>query len=253
MGRPAIGFVLPTYGKFLYARRAAETFFKHTPDGHVILVDDGSPLFHRQDWTVWKDGLPSDRIQIIRFEENAGLTRGWNVGLRAGCDLGLGYLIAGNSDVLFTPGWSDGLVTCLESGWSLVGPVTNCPGWTNSGRQHVSRFCPDYQVSDDERELARVAETLAGLHQPTFAVESLINGFFQMASADSWLSGMFDSSHFYDPANRMTKNEDELQSRWLKLGRKIGFVPRSYILHYRAVTRGERHKHGDWLRIASEP
>lgn len=245
-----IGFVLPTYNKFTYARLAADSFFRHTPNGTVILVDDASPLYHNQDWDLWSQGMPSDRLLKIRFEENAGLTRGWNVGLETGRQLGLEYLIAGNSDVVFTPGWSDGLVGCLNAGWDLVGPVTNTPGWTNRQRQHVKHFYPDYRVSYDPSDLAEVAAHLASTQPVDHAISSLINGFFQMARTSTWVDGKFDARHYYDPKNRMTKNEDELQERWLAAGRRIGFVPRSYIFHFRAVTRGDAHKHGDWMRIS---
>lgn len=248
-----IGFVLPTYGKFTYAHRAAASFFETTPGGSVILVDDASPQWARQNWDVWKAGMPEDRLHVVRFEENAGLTRGWNVGLEIGIQQRLKYLIAGNSDVIFTPGWHEPMTYALDGGeWHLVGPVTNTPGWTNSQRQHIKHFVAKYKLSDDKDELAAQARELAQTQPMGRIIEMKINGFFQMAKAETWDAGRFDRWHVYDPANRMTKNEDELQARWLKKGWKIGIVPRSFVFHYRAVTRGDAHKHGDWYRMGQK-
>lgn len=248
--RDDILFILPVYGKFGYARRAAHSFFAHTPNGHVLVVDDASPDFDSCNWDRWAAEMPSNQLHFHRYTKNGGLTRSWNYGLRFARTLGSRYAIAGNSDVVFTPGWHNGLRYHLENGVRLVGPVTNTPGPTNHGAQHVKKFFPGYKVRDDESSLAEVAHYLATHIPQERIVETAINGFFQMALVDTWWTGCFSAENVYNPANRMTGNEDELQRRWRAKGWKIGFVPSSFVFHYRAVTRGSRYCYGDWMRSA---
>jgi hypothetical protein len=47
----------------------------------------------------------------------------------------------------------------------------------------------------------------------------------------------------------MTLNEYELQRRWKETGLKVRRrCLGSYVFHYRAVSRGDAHKKGDWVR-----
>jgi hypothetical protein len=250
-------FINPMFKKFVYARRAALSFFKHTPislNPVCLVPDDHSPreFWERQDWDAWLDGMPTDRVIIKRFPDNNGLTRSWNWGLCRARDLEATYTIAGNSDILFSPGWYEGLIHHLEHGYHLVGPVTNAPGPTNGGRQRVHNFYPGYKLSDDADDIAAVAKYL----RENIPVENIhrsnINGFFLMARTDVWWSGANGPKHVFDPGHKMTFNEDELQRRWSKMKRKVGFVPSSFIFHYRAVSRGNRHRHGAWYRLEPE-
>ena len=76
-----------------------------------------------------------------------------------------------------------------------------------------------------------------------------INGFFMLAKTTRWWEGKFNEQHVFDPSKIMTGNEDELQRRWHKQQFRTGFVPSSFVFHYRAVSRGDRYKHKGWLRI----
>jgi glycosyltransferase involved in cell wall biosynthesis len=244
------------FKKFAYARRAALSFFKHTPEElnpMCLVPDDHSPaeFWGRQNWDAWMDELPKDRVILKRFPNNNGLTRSWNWGLQMAKSMGATYTIAGNSDILFSPHWHEGLIYNLENGYHLVGPVTNTPGPTNRGRQKIHHFYPKYKVSDDAVEIAKVAEHLRETQEMAAAVRININGFFMMARTDVWWSGAYNQNVVFNPKHKMTFNEDELQRRWSKLKRKVGFVPRSFIFHYRAVSRGDRHKHGAWYRLAN--
>lgn len=249
MASPAIIFVLPTYNKFAYARLAVFSFFKYSPpDSHCVVVDDASPFFPYQDWNAWLDGLPQGRVTLQHFETNAGLTRGWNWGLDYARRLGAEYAIAGNSDIIFTPEWAPPLLYHLAGRYHLVGPVTNAPGPTNRGQQSVRHYYPGYKVTDDPAYLASVAEHLRRTRPIHEIVPCAINGFFTMARTESWWEGAFDAQHVFNPAKRMTGNEDELQQRWQASGRRVGFVPSSFIFHYRAVSRGKRYRHTGWHR-----
>ena len=131
----------------------------------------------------------------------------------------------------------------------MVGPVSNAPGPTNGGRQRVQLFYPGYKVSDDAVDIATVAQYLREQYPIGQASRININGFFLMARTDVWWSGAYKSNVVFDPKHKMQFNEDELQRRWSKMKRKVGFVPSSFIFHYRAVSRGNKHKHGAWHRL----
>lgn len=250
----SIVFINPVFKKFAYARRAVLSFFKHTPselNPFCLLIDDHSPaeFYDKQDWNVWMQGLPKDRVITKRFSKNDGLTRSWNWGLCTARDMDAGYTVCGNSDTLFSPHWYEGIIHNLENGWDLLGPVTNAPGPTNGGRQRVHNFFPGYKVSDDAVDIAKVAEYLHKQIAIKKVVRSNINGFTMIARTDTWWSGAFNSNCVFNPKHKLVFQEDELQRRWSKLKRKVGFVPSSFIFHYRAVSRGNKHKHGAWYRL----
>ena len=70
-----------------------------------------------------------------------------------------------------------------------------------------------------------------------------------LARTDVWWKGKFDKQYVFDPRKKMAGNEDELQKRWKRIGQRSGFVPSSFIFHYRSVTRGERYKDRGWHRL----
>lgn len=250
-----LAFILPIYNGFVYARRAAESFFKYTPtelNPVLMTYDDASPKSFEQDWDAFYSGLPLDRISHLRYPANGGLTRSWNAGLVEARQLGCRYAIAGNSDVLFTRGWSRGLLNCLANGAHLVGPTTNAPGYShgNSQKQGTARWVKPYQSQNDDADyLNDVADRLWQEHGPDRFVEIDINGFFMLSSVALWWSGAVSNEHVFAPENKMTGNEDELQHRWRKLKRKIGFSPASFVYHYRAVSRGKKFLSTGWNRL----
>ncbi len=247
-----IAFVCPLYNKFAYGRRACLSFLKYTKrSGVVIAVDDASPFYPNQDWDAWRAGIPENRLVFKHFGENDGLTRSWNFGLTVAKNLGIKYCICSNSDVLFTPGWEEGLVYHLDHGYHMVGPVSNAPGVTNSRRQQVQNYFPGFKLTDDADYLKKVADYLRAKFSTNVIQGVLpINGFFMLAKTAVWWKGAFDETHVFNPAKKMAGNEDELQKRWHKQKWKTGFVPSSFIFHYRAVSRGDRFKDRGWLRLA---
>lgn len=249
-----IAFINPIYNAFAYARRSALSFFKYTPESLnpiCINVDDCSPLYEQQDWDYWYADLDRERCVHQHFEKGDGLTRSWNWGLQKARELGCKYAIAGNSDIVFTEGWYEGLLWHLDRGARLVGPVTNAPGWSdgNSQRQNVRNYYPDYEINDDPEYLQKVARYLKENHEINLLVERQINGFFTMSTVDYWWAGAFDGKRVFDPKYKLTGNEDELQRRWKKKGWRAGFVPSSFVFHYRAVSRGDKSKHTGWTRL----
>lgn len=256
--------IIPTYGAFEYAVKAIESCFKYTKDVFVVVIDDASPGWPDPKvlpvpLAILSNQHPS-ATAFVHFDENGGLTRSWNCGLRVSRDCGAEYAVCTNSDVLFTNGWDKALTFWLNNGYAMVGPVSNAPGVTARGAQEVTEFYKNYRLTDDPDYLDNVAAYLQQHHLQSIR-ETAINGFFLMAHTTAWWSGAFDNEHVFRPSNErtsrgyknptpmMTLNEDEIQSRWHKLGRKIGAVPGSFIFHYRSVTRGDRYKKGKWFRM----
>jgi len=268
--RPAIGVIVPTYGHFDYAAAAVESCWQCTNTANIycLLVDDASPEFYQSGGEVPECIQPLLQhgrnnhapLRLMRFEQNGGLTRSWNAGLHAFMGTAVDYIVCTNSDVLFTPGWHEPLIAALDCDYALVGPLSNAPGDTAKGEQLVTRYI-GYAPTDSPESLARVAELLRARYRNT-TIASPINGFFMMARKESWYKGAWSqgSGHVFRPVNAlnsrgqlnptplMTLNEDELQERWRKLGMRSAIALDSFILHYRAVSRGDKHRRDLWLR-----
>lgn len=261
-----IGFVCPTYDAVnlhAYTVAALQTFFETTPNGVAIVVDDGSSSWSKDYENKLKAITASfphaDELHLIHYEKHGGLTRSWNAGLRRAADLRLDYAIAGNNDVLFTPKWYEGMLHALANGYDLVGPLSNAPGITAKGKQEIQQYYTDYVLNDNPQDLQKIASYLH-TNRLGQVIESKINGFFQMAHMDSWRKGKYDDRHYYRPVNThtskgrrnptplMTLNEDELQSRWSGLKMRSAIALSSFIFHYRAVSRGDQYKRGNWYR-----
>ena len=262
-----IGFICPTHKHDDYTARAIQTFFKYTPDGYCIVVDDASPYWTHATQERLAALLPQPRgdrgMLIHRFKKWGGLTRSWNHGLKVARQQGLEYCIAGNNDILFTEGWQHGLIEALDAGYALVGPLSNAPGETSkSGAQEIWRYVKDFRLTDDQRYLDQVAAALRAQYAG-MVVGTEVNGFFTMAKTSQWWEGRFDDEHVFCPRNDfnskgeknptplMTLNEDELQGRWRARGWKFAAVASSFIFHYRAVTRGKKYCKGRWFRLQS--
>ena len=230
--RSELLFILPTYNHFDYAARCLQSFVRYTriDNSFVAVVDDAS-----DDW--WKLDHVAQWSQCNRslthFHEHAGLTRSWNYGLRLARDTGLEYTICGNSDLLFTEGWYHPLKTALNSGYDLVGPVTNAPG--HAPWQNINNFLT-FDPTDDPARLDEYARQLC-VEQPPVVHAKFINGFFLMAKTSVWWDNAFDKDNVFNPSQRLTGNESELQQRFTANGKNIGFVPRSFVFHYRSVSR----------------
>lgn len=261
-----IGFVCPTYKHDDYTARAIASFFKYTPDGYCILVDDASPYWTARTQETYAALLPQPRgnqgMAIHHFPEWGGLTRSWNKGLEIARQQGMTYAIAGNNDILFNEGWYEGMCATLDAGYALTGPLSNAPGITGQGIQEIWRYVPEYQLTDDPAYHNQLSAQLKARYAGN-VVEGNINGFFLMAKMATWQEGRYDDQHFFCPRNDfnskgqpnptplMTLNEDELERRWHQRGWKFAVSVSSFIFHYRAVTRGRRYCRGRWMRMKS--
>ena len=248
---PRVLCVIPTHSHFEFVRRAVESFFEHSGhDDQVWLIDDASP-----DWQAGEEAHIAplrqrfgSRLFAVHFPVNGGVIRSWNEGLRMAKSSQAEYVAIANSDVIFSPYWRKGLLRTLED-FQLAGPLTNCPGPVQYSRQRVDGLVPGYTPSDDPW---KIRETVEYLHKHYWgcSIEGPINGFFMVARLATWQEGRFDDNNVFNPCNTynskgernptplMTLGEDELQRRWREKGWRIGIAQSSFIVHYRAVSRG---------------
>lgn len=257
-----LGIVIPTYGAFAYAAKAVRSALMCDFPGevHVCVVDDASP-----DWGTGYanhlrqflcDDETKNRYHDAHYQFNGGLTRSWNHGLTFFRDLDCDYICVTNSDVIFPFNWFHAIARGLEK-YALVGPLTNAPG-TEEG-QFVRLYAHSYRRSDSLRDIEAVQAELIGHHSEDYKRMTL-NGFCLVAKTSTWWDNAFDSEHVFCPRNDlnskgkrnptplMTLNEYELQRRWRARGLQSAVALGSYVFHYRAVTRGEKHQQGDWVR-----
>ena len=225
-------FILPTYNHFEYAELCFNSFARYTPidRSHVLIVDDASSKFNLSKVFDWNACSKS----IMRFKQRAGLTRSWNEGLRFARAHNYNYTICGNSDLLFTKNWYTPLKNALNNDYDLVGPVTNAPG--HSPWQNINNFI-NFEPTDDLEILNNCVDKLKSFKIPQYV--NFINGFFLMAKTSTWWDKPFDSENVFNLKYRLVGNETELQNRWKLYNRRIGFVPSSFVFHYRSVSRPE--------------
>ena len=237
--------IIPTFSQFNYALKAVNSFLNYTPDSKVVLVDDGSPDWHRIDWSKW----PLKRMHRIRYDRNQrDLTRSWNRGLDYAKSIGAEFTVVGNSDLIFTSEWFTPVKKVLvENSADLVGPLTNAPGPRHN--QQVTKYYPgEYLLTDDQRYLNEVSKTLRDTHGAKIE-DGPINGFCMIAKTKTWWVNAFDVHTVFNPYFRMAGNEDDLQRRWLSKKRRIRVVPGSFIFHYRSVSRFTKNsQHGRYRK-----
>lgn len=88
------------------------------PD-YVFLIDDDSPI-----------KVMFEVEQIFR-EENGGFPKCANTGFKACYDTGADVLIISNNDVVYTPGWLEGILKPLEEGYDISSiRVSDSDGYT---------------------------------------------------------------------------------------------------------------------------
>ncbi len=272
--------VVPTYGHFDYALKAVASALRNTRalEPHVLVVDDASPdrlsrdIHHPDDASYGRFQanlrelryeFGEHRVRQAVFDTNGGLTRSWNCGLAHAKDTGHDFCCVTNSDVIFTPDWDYYVFKALDRSVvpaHLVGPLTNAPG--ASPRQYVGRYSVTYDKArgDDPAHMDMVAAELYHQQGGRYVDEHL-NGFCLTALTATWWKHAYDEGHVFRPRNDfnskgqrnptplMTLNEDELQGRWTKAGLNCEVSLGSYVYHYRAVSRGDAHKKGDWSRL----
>lgn len=144
MPKPSLLIVIPTYGAFDYAATAIRTALDHTKtfDPYVYLVDDASP--DRNGWDELIESLDETHLTHLthhRYDQNGGLTRSWNRGVKFAVIGDFDYCAVANSDLLFAPDWDRAVYHALEK-HALVGPLTNAPGTVVA--QYIGKYSEAY-------------------------------------------------------------------------------------------------------------
>ncbi len=256
MGAPRIAYILPTYGHLDYAARCLESLRRSLgTSAFTLIVDDASPAWDA-DWAKGTD------TEIIRFSSNGGLTRSWNAGFRRAIELGdCEYLITGNSDLLFAANWWDSIESALttdDSEWDFVGPLSNAPGVSSCGLQNINAYYNGYRPhaqSDEQKAIDEVGYFMQHSTEGQQIKQCDINGFCMAARLKTWLAYAHNAAdgHFFPPVIKtmpsgrknptplMTGQEDWLNHRVRRAGRKCGVVTGSYVFHYRSISRGDKY------------
>lgn len=227
--------IVPSCGQFDFVYRTVaslEGAKKNAPVDYVV-IDDASEEWDAVDW----DCFPDPDCRKHRFETREGLTRSWNKGLSIAREEGYQYAVCANSDLVFSPGSLTHLMSALDAGASLVGPMTNAPG--HCPWQNVRPFLAGEErpIDDSEESITAISTLLAQCR--VGPIECSLNGFCLAAQTQTWWAGAFDQTAVFNPAFPLKHNEVELQRRWYALGLEAMMVPQSYVFHYRSVSRPE--------------
>lgn len=272
MNQHLIQVIVPVYGAFDYARLCIQSLWRSDAARqhwlNVIIVNDASP-----DWSDdWIPPAPrsTNRWMIINHERNQGLTAAWNAGFQLtfvdeqskAWKPPEHVIVAANSDVVVAANWYQGILEALNGGYSFVGPVSNAPGPTSKGAQSIVKWLPNtYFLEDNQVSIDQTGRTLAHYWDGKQAAEPCdINGFFMAARAVSWQRLQTSAQLVFPqyiksmPSGRRNPDplgagqDDWLNSRARSLQLKTGCAVKSFVFHYRSVSRGKKHAHGLWTR-----
>lgn len=227
-----VAVIIPSYGHFDYVRNAVASLLSSTPEAQCLLIDDGSPAWNARLENDFR--VASPRVHVHRFPKNGGLTRSWNLGAEMAKEMGLKYVVFGNSDVWFPRGWWDPIATALDRGWAVVGPLTNAPG--HQFHQQVRKYITSNNRKFDKAAIQKLQDlmlaNLKGVRKMGY-----VNGFMFAMKTEDVDKYRFDEEHLFDPRNKLVGNESELQVRVAKRGGAIGASLRSFVFHFRSVSR----------------
>ena len=122
-----LAVVVPVFNQVAITRRSVESLLENTtePDWQLILVDDGST----DDTPVYVNELKNrlgNLVSHIEHGENLGVTAAWNSGIALSRALDASYVAICNNDLLYTPGWEQGLLRALQddSLLAVVSPLS---------------------------------------------------------------------------------------------------------------------------------
>lgn len=228
---PLVVVCVPVYGAFPEALNAIRSIARADGCPSLVVLDDASPGDEHASFRVdVENSVPPERLLYRRFAYNQGLTRMWNEGWRAAREAGAAYFVAGNSDVLVgAHALTTMIAVCARRGSTLVGPMTNAPGHVRD-QQACGVVQPRQPVVDAMDEVLRKA------HGSDSKVVPRVNGFFALGQVDRLPP--YDSENLFNPRNRMTGNEDELQARMAHRGLVSRVALGAYVFHYRSLSRG---------------
>lgn len=224
-----LSIVVPVYNQHDMTEECLAAVLENTRDCEIIIVDNGSeppinPLFSGFIETT-----------VVRNDKNKGFPAAVNQGMRsANGDV----IILLNNDVIVTPGWAEKLTQGLDSGYSIVGPVTNYA----AGIQGVQ-----IENYNDKGSLNKSAA--AWFENYGDAVED-VN--FVIGFCMAFKKSVFDEIGDFDETLWPCSGEEvDFCFRALEAGHKIGVVMGCYVHHEGSKTFRELENAGevDYLEI----
>ncbi len=207
---------------------------------HIILVDNGS-----SDGTSEKSKAQYPTIEIVRIEENIGIARGYNRGIKAALLRGAQYVIILNNDTIVDPN----MVA------ELVNAISNNPS--------AAMVMPKILLHDTEESRL----WCAGAKWQNFPPRVKLIGanvsdgppydrFHYLEYAPSCCLLMTKESlsevGLFDPAYYFYFDDWDLSERFRKHGYKILFAPNAVMWHKVSVTTQKSSKPYQWWFVMGE-
>ncbi len=226
-----VSIIMLGFNQVEYTRKCIESIRKYTRQKYeLILVDNGS-----------KDGTEEffrsiPGAKVIRNEENLGVSRGWNQGMRLAAGE---YLLILNNDIIVGPDWLENMVRLAESHASigLVGPRSNYI----AGPQVVADV--PYKAESGIQDFIRAWQ---GEHALSAAEFGFIKGFCHLIPRR-----VFAKVGFYDERFGKGNFEDDDYCMRVRLhGFRALFADDSFIHHYGSVSFNQDSV--DWRALMIE-
>lgn len=232
--RPGVSIVVVTYNSLSTIAACLETLLLHTgPQDEIILVDNAS-----QDATLncvnQFARRHSERVRVIRSDQNVGFSRGTNLGLN---EATRDYVALVNPDVSVTTGWLDRMISYLTADPTVgaVGPISDVA----AGFQRLDLYLSIKGVPSPEQVGAALAEHNPGQSRDT----SLLGGFCLLTRR-----ALLQELGNLDP-NLFLGNDDlDLSLSLRKRGYKLLVATDAFVRHFGQVSfEGEPASKGSYL------
>lgn len=224
-----LSIIIPVFNQHEMTEECITAIREHTQDFELIIVDNGSNPPIKPPFTGFTETTP------IRNEENKGFPSAVNQGIRAA----KGDVIAlVNNDVIVTAGWAEKLLSAINEGFSIVGPVTNyCAG--------IQKVFPDVYESRDD--LDKIAEDWTEAYGDYIQEVNFIIGFIMV-----FPRSLFDEIGEFDESMWPCSGEEvDFCFRAREAGHRVGIVQGCYVHHEGSRTFQEMQDSGalDYLEV----
>ena len=218
-----LSIIVPVYNQIEITRECIQALLNHTSvPSEIIIIDNGS----EPDLTLPFTGFIDTKI--IRNDLNTGFPAAVNQGVKeAKGDV----IILLNNDVIVTPGWDEKLISTLNDGYDIVGPVTNyC-----AGLQKVK--IDDYENTSELEQAAFdwEQEQKGHIQEVNFVI-----GFCMAFKSELIKSiGLFDESMW-----PCSGEEVDFCLRAIESGYRVAINYECYVHHEGSITFKEMHANG---------
>lgn len=214
-----ISVVIPVYNAAEELACCLDSVLESVPAvTEIVIIDDASPDRATRDLLDrWRQAAPRS-WKFLAHTENRGFVETANLGMRQTRN----DVVLLNSDTVVTPGWLQGLQTCLASD-PLIATATP---WTNNGEiASMPLFC---QVNPVPPNLPAVAEIIANTGLPGYPELPTAVGFCMAVSRRAIdRAGLFDHELF----GKGYGEENDFSMRVAGLGMRNVLCDNVYVAH----------------------